>query len=147
MHTSQVSEEWYENRIKWRAEKRLLKQGALLWDNTDHTIRGTIETYDIPGRPLLLLFDRDDLWTVISSSHICSLIDGVFSCIHLDEAKANLAIENISQPPQNSDKVIASILVDRRSNRRYWTAPGAQTFSVLNLLYMFPLRANAHRKV
>ena len=80
-------DEWYKNRILWKAGKNYLFDfNCLKFDDLENDVKNCLQKR-IPKTeiPVIAFFENYNKWTVLCTRCLCSYHDGVFYCIKKDD--------------------------------------------------------------
>lgn len=136
-------EDFYKNRILWKANQSDLfsrgctEFGKIEKNRHDHILSRTT----LRGEPILVFWSSEILWTLLTSAEIVSEIDSSLNSIFLDDIKRIVKIEEIVSTQDQATKLESEFLRLGEFGCRIWAPRGAEIFSLMNILRMFPLRS------
>lgn len=135
-----IIENWYKERITGRIQKNRLigKDFVHQWDELSQERQLRILTLIPEDSDIMLVLWKDnDKWTILTSTHIFSLLDDEFTKIKLTDIKGNFTIFNKSGMSQQELKTMADVLIFPELNKKIWIPAGQVMFGVMNtLLYV-----------
>lgn len=133
-------EDWYENRIRWRARK--LKLEPYAWSNflVSHELpaRSILDVAGAHGTPIFIFWLNEDNWTLLTNRFLAGKCSGVLALVDLDSLD-EVSTENRDGLPPNEIKKLATIISAGQDRKNFWTPAGNAHFALRNILGMFPL--------
>ena len=135
-------ENFYKNRILWKANQSDLfsrsctEFGKIEKNRHDHILSRTT----LQGEPILVFWSSEILWTLLTSAEIVSEIGSSLNSIFLDEIKRIVKIEEVVSSRDQATKLESEFLNLGEFGTRIWAPRGAEIFSLMNILKIFPLR-------
>lgn len=134
-------DDWYTDRILWRANQHnLFDKSCIKYSELDNSRVAAIEKA-IPGieKPVLAFWDSEKKWTVLCALHICSFFEGQLVSSGLDEIDKSVSV--VSTDGLSGDiKKSADVLCLDKLNKSIWAPAGSELFALMSILQMFPLR-------
>ena len=138
-----TKDEWYRNRILWRLSRYNLSSS--LWDSfrsENEAAADNIQKYlGQENEPLLVFWRDENLWTVLTTAKLFSVIDGETTTIFIDEIQKRIERTTPSMRWQLMlpRKMDMEFMFVGPNNLRIWAPPGGGYFALMNILRMFPL--------
>ena len=133
-------QEWYEDRILWRAGKHnLFEKRCVLFPELPSNQQEAINSRVVcEGKPLFAFFKNENTWTLLTTDEIAtSHDDGVFRG-RLDDIQDEIGLWSESKPT-NADKRTANFLELKQLGFKVWAPEGHELFALWNILKMFPI--------
>lgn len=91
------------------------------------------------GEPVLVFWSRDDMWAVVSTREIVSVVGQTCSVILLDDIQKVVKIEAAKNDVDQATKLESEFLLLGPKGIRIWAPRGKEIFGLMNMLRMFPL--------
>ncbi len=136
-------DEWYVNRILWRAEKNnLFSKSCVRFD--DFRSKGVeidVSSLDLEGTPVFAFYDNQERWTVVTSREILGFCNGVLKRGKLDDIDKKVSVvseEHLKTQRERKEK--SNFLRLENLEFDVWVTGGSELFGLMNLLLMFPLK-------
>jgi hypothetical protein len=137
-----TKEEWYADRIMWRAGQHgLFEKRCCRFENLNEKQIEALVLARYTGKPLLVFFSSMDRWTLLTTNEIISFFDGELRTALLDGIFKDIKL--VRPPEANSTaelKETAHRLHLTRTNQEIWAPEGEEIFALMNILQMFPLK-------
>jgi hypothetical protein len=134
-------DEFYLNRILWKAKKnKLIENGCLLFDEIDISRKMYLnDSVVLQGRPILLFWSNENLWTLLTTKELASKFSSLVNIILLDSIEKKIKLEPVVSEERQATKLRSEFLFLGESGTRIWAPNGKLIFGLWNTLGMFPL--------
>lgn len=135
-------DEWYQDRILWRAnQNNLLNKSCMLFSEMAEDNRKLIID-SIKGdiNPVLVFWEGSEKWTALGTRAISSCHHGTLNTVDLDEIKKKVVVQSPADSEKANIKTDANFLLLEETGKRVWAPQGAELFALMNILLMFPLK-------
>ena len=136
-------DEWYIDRILWRANQHsLFDKSCIKYSELDNSRVAAIEEV-IPGieKPVLVFWDSEKKWTVLCALYIYSFYGGQLISSSLDEINKSVSVVTTDGLSEDIKKSATVICLDKL-NKFIWAPAGSELFALMGILQMFPLKNN-----
>ncbi len=127
-------QEWYKNRILWKAEQhKLFEKNCKLFNELYPKQKKIIRAAIAPNDEAIVLvfWDSEFRWTVITVSSVYSFYNNSLKFSLLDEIEQNISV--------TGEKMIIEF-IELNNKVKIWAPCGAELFALMNILRMFPLK-------
>ena len=137
-----TKDEWYENRILWRAKQHGLPndRDVLSAESAETPLVAIQGRADFDGIPVLVFFESSDTWTLLTSRQVISFHGGRLFSGNLDDI--NKAV-SLWETECTFDKTTESYLFLKNLGFAVWAPKGKPLYALWSILNMFPLRKEA----
>ena len=135
-------DEWYQDRILWRAnQNNLLDKSCMLFSEMAEDNRKLIiDTIKDDINPVLVFWEGSEKWTILGTRAISSCHHGTLNTVDLDEIKKKIVVQSPADSEKANIKTDANLLLLEETGKRVWAPQGAELFALMNILLMFPLK-------
>lgn len=130
--------EFYKDRILWRAQQHhLLQKKCLTYSQLTDSQLKKIIAFSPKSVPVLVFWNSETLWTVLTTEEVLSFYDNTIHRIDLDaiEKKIKVNLDQSSERPKFSTE----FLILGANQIKIWVFAGNELFALYNILRMFPL--------
>ncbi len=134
--------EFYKDRILWRVNKhKLFEKRCLEYSELSQMQSGHIEIVEPEGIPILVFWNHENQWTILTSVEVVSFHEDSIFRINLDEIQSHIEIQmdETSEKPKFSTEFIYL----GRDKVKIWVFAGEELFALYSTLKMFPLNYSA----
>lgn len=131
-------QDWYENRILWRAERnKLFEKRCVRFSELPATQQQHIQAkVAFEGKPILFFFHDEDTWTLLTTDEIVTCHGDEIFCGQLDEIHKDVSLWSASE---SADKHAANYLSLNNLGFKAWVPEGKELHGLWNILMMFPI--------
>lgn len=141
MNQNTKKDEWYENRILWRAKQhKLFNKRCMKYADAPKKVKEVIKTCaKYEGIPVLLFFENRKLWTLLTTNEVISFFDDKLQSGKLDLIQKKIKIKRSNLPNQSHSIKENEFISLVNLGVTVWVPAGAELFALMNILQMFPL--------
>ncbi|WP_301100909.1 hypothetical protein [Propionivibrio sp.] len=134
-------ENFYKDRILWKAaQNNLFAQACSKFDTVENDRQAyVLGKAALQGKPVLLFWSSDNLWTLLSSKEVVSQIDSSINAVLLDSINKNMKLQEVKSAERQATKLQSEILLIGDAEIKIWAPHGAEIFALMGILRMFPL--------
>lgn len=131
--------EFYKNRILWKADKHnLFEKRCLNYSGLTSLQMMKIQVSAPKGIPVLVFWNDNNLWTVLTTEEVLSMHDNSLFRVNLDDINQEIKIEvdeGVEKPKSSTN-----FLIIGKNKIKIWVFAGEELFALYNTLRMFPLK-------
>lgn len=135
-------DEWYQDRILWRANQSdlLNKSCMLFYEMPEDNRKFIVDSIKDDINPILVFWESSKKWTVLGTRAISSCHHETLNTVDLDEIRKKVVLQSPADSEKENIKTDANLLLLEETGKRVWAPQGAELFALMNILLMFPLR-------
>ena len=130
--------DFYSDRIFWRAQKHnLLQKRCLVFSELTDAQLEKVTYFSPKGLPVLIFWDNETLWTVLTTEEVLSFHESSIHRIELDKIGKEIRVEldeNSVKP-----KFSTEFLFVGSDKIKIWVFSGYELYALFSILRMFPL--------
>jgi hypothetical protein len=135
-------DEWYRDRILWRAKQSDLFSKTCSKFSDLPIDRASIieETITEPFSSVIVFWRSQDTWTVLGTRTVFSFHDGKLRFSMLDEIDKQISVVQPDGSSSEDIKTKSNFILLEKSGTHIWVPEGKELFGLMNILLMFPLK-------
>jgi len=135
-------DDWYRDRILWRAEQNsLFSKTCCKFSDLPNNCALIIKEIIIEAfSPVIAFWESQDAWTVLGTRTIFSFHDGKLSSFMLDEIDKQVSVVQADGISSEDIKTKSNFILLEKSGILIWAPEGKELFGLMNILLMFPLK-------
>ncbi|MFZ6654952.1 hypothetical protein [Undibacterium sp. TJN19] len=139
------SDEFYKDRILWKASQHKLKL-EYFYSALDLDLINFLESkFALDGEPILVFWESQNRWTVVTTRKILSVDGASLNIIALDDI--NKKIKIVESTLNQATKENAEFLLLGEESVKIWAPSGGTLFALFGILKMFPLKFDSNDSV
>ncbi len=141
MEEIQKKDEWYSNRILWKAGKHKIFGEQCFKFSDISTERANIIIKTIPENiyPVIIFWESEEKWTAMGTRAVASFYDKKLVLVNIEDVPGGKMIYLPPGAPPEDIKTKCTLLELKRTGQFIWAPAGNSIIGLWNILNMFPL--------